>query len=142
MKRITVAGIFLLANIVGPAMADCTAFGGNMTQAQVNALLSPGSNVYTCYNPGGGRQNNETLLAGTQFQDFKKGPPSPTNNDPTAVVGTYTLGITDPGTVQYNYTVGGSFTYNICVTPSGNTYQFVNGATNLSIVVTPGPGTC
>ena len=144
MKRITAAGIFLLANIVGPAMADCTNFGGAMTQAQVTALLNPGNNVYTCYNPGSGRQNNETLLAGNQFQDFKHGAPGPTNRDPTAVVGTYTLGSSDPGTVQYIYTVGGTYTYNICVTPSGNIYQFVNTGTgaNLSIAVTSGPGNC
>jgi len=145
MMRIIVAGVFVLTNVVGPAMAQtpCTPFGGNMTGNAIQALLNPGHNVYTCYNPGT-RENNETLLNGTTsgtFQEYHTGGTTIQNE------GNYTIsGGAGTGTIAYAYTGGKTYTYDICVTPAGNTYQFVNTSTNalLSIVVTTSPtgGTC
>jgi len=145
MKRVIVAAVFVLTNVVGPAMAQstCDSFGGPMTGNQIQALLNPGNNVYTCYNPGT-RENNETLLAGTTtgtFQEYHTGGATVQNE------GIYTIaGGTGTGTIQYAYTGEKTFTYDICLTPSGNTYQFLNTSTAalLSIVITTSPtgGTC
>jgi hypothetical protein len=137
MKQLIVAGVFVLTNVVGPAMAQtpCSPFGGFMTGNGIQSLLNPGTNVYACYNPGT-RENNETLLTGTtsgSFQEYHKGGATIQNE------GMYTIsGGASTGTIQYAYTGGKSYTYDICLNPSGNTYQFVNTSTNalLSIVVT------
>jgi len=125
-------------------MADsCNNHGGSMTGDQIQALLHPGTNVYACYNPGTGRQNNETLLTGTTsgtFQEYHKGGATVQNE------GTYTIaGGTGTGTITYAYTVGGTDTYNICLTPSGTTYSFLNSANKLlsiSITTSASGGTC
>ena len=142
MKRVIIAGLFLLADIVGPAMADsCNSHGGAMTGNQIQALLNPGTNVYACYNPGTGRQNNETLLTGTTsgtFQEYHKGGATVQNE------GTYTIaGGTGTGTITYAYTVGGTDIYNICLTASGTNYFFLNSANKLlTIAVTATTSGC
>jgi len=146
MKQVIVAGAFLLANVIGPAMADCSLYGGNMSAAQINTLLNtagttPPGTMYACYRKGAVRENNEYLVGGNQVWDYKKGPAAPGNKDPSKQVGTY---IVAGERIAYTYTVGGSFAYNICVTPSGNTYQFVPnpGGANLSIVVSTSNNGC
>jgi hypothetical protein len=143
MKRVIVAGIFLLANVAGPAMADAcsTAGHGNNLPAtgtpSITSLLAPGTGVYTCYNPGT-RENNETLINGTQFQEYHNGGAT------SEIEGTYT--ITSPATgglISYKYKSGGTFNYHICNTPSGSTYFFINTSNAVfPIVVSSGPGTC
>jgi hypothetical protein len=144
MKRVAVAGFFLVANIAGPAVAaDCSALGGAMTGAQIQALLAPGTGVYACYNNGSKRENNETLLSGTTtgtVQEYHTGGTTVENE------GSYTISVTSPGVITYTYTSGaGPYAYNICVNPvSGTTYQFVNAsnANGYNIVISNGPGTC
>jgi hypothetical protein len=142
MKRVIVAGVFFLANVVGPAMAQgCGSHGGTMTSTQISALIDPGgtfpSTVYTCYNNGTVRESNEWLYGkgpNGAVWDYKKGPSDP--KDPSGPVGTFTGSSLTVGTITYTYP-SGSFTYNICVTPSGSVYQWVNTSTgtNLSIYV-------
>jgi hypothetical protein len=143
MNRIAVAGIILFANVAGPAMADCSAFDGAMTATAITSLLVPEGNygtVYSCYNNGTRRENNETLFNGTQFQEYHNGGAT------VELEGTYTIVGTDsnPGIITYMYNSGGVFAYNICVTPSGSTYQFVNTSTppNLGIVVSASTSGC
>ena len=153
IRRVLVVNLFL-ASAAGPAIADCTAFGGYMTGTQIATLLTPGntfpSGVYACYKSGGVRQNNEYIFAhgpNGAVWDYKKGPSNPT--DPSGPVGTYTGGVTtiggnsNVGTMTYTYG-STSYTYAICVTPSGTTYQFYNIAanTNLSIVVSTSNNGC
>ena len=144
MKWVITAGILAAAGFAGPAMASCVDFGGVMADSDITTLLNPGGSIYACYNPGSGRENNETLVNATQVQDFKNGAPGPGNNDPTAIVGTYTIGGGATGVIAYTYSSGGTFSYNICKTPAGSIYQFVNTSTNanLSIAISTGPGSC
>lgn len=146
MTRATVAqalsGAFFLANSAFPAMADCTSQGDPLPGTgtpSITSLLNPGGGVYACYNPGSGRENNETLLGGSAVQDYKLGPTDP--KDPSTVVASYTIGA---NSITYNY--GSSTdTYQICATPiSANIYEFFNTGTNasISIVISSGPGTC
>src|SRR5208282_6660960 len=79
MKRVIVAGAFLLANVVAPAMADCvsTSNGTNIGTAAIKSLLAPGntypSGTYACYNNGSRRENNEYLYSTSQFYEFHNG---------------------------------------------------------------------
>jgi hypothetical protein len=84
MKRVIVAGVFLLANVAGPVMAaTCASLGAGVNlpatgATSITSLLAAGTGVYTCYNrvaPGnpGTRENNETLINGTQFQEYHNG---------------------------------------------------------------------
>lgn len=139
MNRITIAGLFLLANIAGPAMADCSAYGGPMTASAITTLLQPGGGVYACYNPGSHRENNETLINGTQVQEYHTG------GSTVELEGTYAITTSgSAGVITYTYNSGGAFSYNICVTPAGNAYQFVNTSTgtNYTIVVSASTSGC
>ena len=154
--RVAVAGLFLLANIAGPAFADqCSNVndGGNLLAtatlpaSSIASVLDPGGNVYACYNNGTARENNETLLTGSggttpitgSFQEYHKG------GSTVQAEGTFT--ITTAGTggiVEYHYTGGKTFSYYICSTTSGNIYYFINASTLVvyPIHVTSGPGVC
>jgi len=162
MKRAIVAGVFLLANVAGPALADAcaTAGHGNNLPAtgtpSVASVLNPGGGVYTCYNRvsfgnPGTRENNETLLIGSgpntpitgNFQEWHNGGSTIENE------GTYTITTgsdNTSGIVTYSYTSSGPFTYFICSdTTHTPTYYFINYTNNaivLPVVVSSGPGTC
>jgi hypothetical protein len=151
MQRIIVAGVFALANIVGPAMADvCSAAGhtGDLTGTAIITLLSPGTGtVYACYNPGSRRENNETLLTGGttlpvsgNFQEYHTG------GTTVELEGTYTItnNATNGGLITYVYKSGGTYAYRICSDNVGTTYHYINNSTNavLNIVITASPGAC
>ena len=156
MKRAIVAGVFLLANVVEPAMAQISVLacanaghGSNMTVAQINTLLNPGAGIYACYNTvsfghAGTRENNESLVGGGNFQDYKKGGSDP--KDPTKILGTYTIGLGNyGGQIVYHYTGGGAFAYLICTDAStAPEYYFIRVPSGqvLNVYVTPSPGTC
>jgi hypothetical protein len=95
--------------------------------------------VYTFYNPGSGRENNETLLTGTtagSFPGYHNGDATLQNKGICTIAGT-----TGTGTIAYACTGGKTYTYNVCLTPSGDVYQFLNtsAAMLISIVVTTSP---
>jgi hypothetical protein len=52
--------------------------------------------------------------------DYKRGPSDAT--DPSATVGTYVVNANN--TVTYNYSGGPSYTYDVCLVASTNTYTF------------------
>lgn len=148
MKRI-VASLFLLSNIVGPALADCVSTGhtGNLTATQIQTLLAQNGAVYACYNPSPGnaaaRENNEALMSsGTtgNFSEYHTG--GSTQENPR---GTYSIStLSSAGVIKYTYTGGKGFTYNVCTDNSGTLYNFVNASTQAvyPVYVTTGPGTC
>ncbi len=144
MKRAIVAGVFLFANVAGPVMADCGTTGhvANLSEAAIISLLSPGGGVYACYNPGTGRQNNETLLGsgtGGTFQEYHMGGAT-VQNEGNWIIGTFA----NSGTIAYAYSQGGTLFYFICSDNSGSNYHFVNENTDavLNITISTGPGTC
>jgi hypothetical protein len=143
MKRAIVAGLFLLANVVGPAWADQCGTAGHtsdMSNTQISTLLAPGTGIYTCYNNGSRRENNETLLSNGHFQEYHFG--GATVEDE----GTYTINnLSGGGAIRYTYNSGGVYTYRICTdASSAPTYFFINNSSNavLRIVVSSAPGAC
>lgn len=136
----TAASFFLVVG-QGEALADCAAFGGTLKangNGSITSLLKPGGGVYACYRSGSAIENNETLINGTQVQDYKKGPSDP--RDRSTVVGTYRITGGNTGVITYTYGSNG-FAYNICATPNGNTYQFAptGGGPNIAIIVSNSP---
>jgi hypothetical protein len=153
MTRVFVAAVFLATNVVGPAMATCTGFGGSMSASAIATLLKPlvatppplpSGATYACYNNGSMRENNETLIGSATsgaVWDYKLGAPSAGNKDPSAQVGTYTISGTATGTITYTYAHTAP-AYQICVTPSGSTYQFYNGSANIGVVISTSVSGC
>ena len=152
MKRILVAMTYLAMSAGAPSWADCTttvpAHGTNLPQTgtpSVTSVLNPGGNVYACYNPGSGRENNETLLSGGQFQEWHSGASS--GAGAPQIEGNWLItGGSSGGIIKYTYTTGATKVYNyyICSDNAGSTYHFVNTATNAvyNIVISSGPGSC
>jgi hypothetical protein len=128
MIRRVVAGVFLLANVAGPAWADAcgtASHGSNMTNTQIMTLLNPGTGIYACYNNGTRRESNETLLAGTQFQEYHKG------GSTVEIEGAYAISESslNHGLLTYTYNSGGVYSYRVCTDASAApTYYFVANA--------------
>lgn len=138
MMRVIVAGVFLLANVAGPAMADACSTAGHgsnlpatatLPTVSIASVLSPGGGVYACYNRVsfgnlGTRENNETLLTGSgpttpitgSFQEYHNGGAT------VQLEGTYTITtLASGGVVEYKYVPGKTFSYYICSANSGTT---------------------
>jgi len=77
--------------------------------------------------------------SGGTLIDYKKGPSDPV--DPTAPVGSWSASAT-AGTVTYNYTGDGTYTYSVCSV--GGTYTFVSATagTISGITLLPSQGPC
>jgi hypothetical protein len=112
----------LLTAFVGAAQAQttgCTCDTSATRTADAAALTTLLSNKMVCASVGGEAwqewHNGGTLV------DYKRGPAD--KSDPSSTVGTYSVGSNN--TVTYIYAGGGgSYTYDVCMVSSSNTYTF------------------
>lgn len=77
--------------------------------------------------------------SGGTLIDFKKGPSDPV--DPTKAVGTWSASAT-AGTVTYNYTGDGSYTYVVCNAGASYTFVSTTAGTISGITLKPGQVAC
>jgi len=135
MKRLMITSLVLLAGISGEATAACTA-NTRVTGGALTALIAGNTVCAT----RGAEKWQEQHRGGAQLWDYKKGPPSPGNVDPTKQVGTWSI---SSNNVTYSYTGGPSYTYSVhgsgpysfCTAPNGT--EVVSGATFM-----PGNASC
>lgn len=135
MKRVLIAGVFLVANVAGPVLGACTAVGSYHRLGTI-AIANLLGNAMACY-PAAAPFTNQEYHTGSasvssgSIVDYKKGPTD--HNDPSATVGTYTINTLN-ATVTYTYTGNPSVSYTYTVWgPIGtNEYDFCVGLTPLS----------
>jgi hypothetical protein len=130
VKLALFAGIAALTVSTGQASAQCTA------PMNVGTLQSALDGNYACGSQGSASWNE--LHSGGILTDYKKGPTD--KIDPTATVGTYTIGNNKgTGQVDYSYTAGSlQFSYTV-QSNGGTSYTFcpVSGGIPLSITIQP-----
>ena len=140
LKHALVAGLFLLVNVAGPALAACTLNTyvpyKELTDLQIEALLG-GSEA--CVPTAGPPWNNQEYHTGNATSpsgniiDYKLGPAAPGNTDPTTQIGTYNIvsvGLRPSyGVITYTYTGNPSavFSYEIWGPNASGYYDFCNG---------------
>jgi hypothetical protein len=127
---------------VGPGIAmatNCALSTGyaKLSANQVEVLLG---NSMACYPAtGSSKWTNQEYhtgasgAAGGSVVDYKNGPATAGNKDPTATVGTYTIIGNNGGQITYTYSTGGTFVYSVwgLQTSGSGTYDFCNGTTPL-----------
>ena len=108
-------------SVIGSS-ASLTVVDGSATGGQLSSSLSLKT---VCVGSPGNWQNQEyhAGTGGGSVVDWKLGAPSPTNKDPTATIGTWSL---SGNSVVYNYTGAGSFTYTVWKQTNGS-LDFCNG---------------
>ena len=143
MKRSiwTLGMLGAVLSAVGPGIAMAENCIANPTdgyaQLSATALSTLLANSMACYPAGGPPWTNQEYHSGTgagPLIDYKLGPPTAGNKDPSATIGTYSIGGGSSGLITYSYATGGTFTYTVWgVQSSGSgTYDFCNGPTPLS----------
>jgi hypothetical protein len=133
-NRAIVAALLFSANLVPPALACKANQISQLTQVQVQTALV-GSNLVSCFPTSGPPWMNQETLSGGIITDYKNGPPAPGNTDPTAQVGSYTVG--NDGSVSsgvITYTYGGTSSSFYVVLVAGGT---IGGAATYTFY---GPG--
>lgn len=133
-----VVAILVAAAVPTQAYSACVPSGGYVELLGINIknLLAPSSgSSIACVGSSGNYSNQEILqssLSGN-IKDYKKGPNDP--NDPSKVVGTYSITGTSPGQITYTYTGGPVDTYTVygTVPVASGSYDFCNGS---ALVVT------
>jgi hypothetical protein len=113
-------------------VADLSVSGNPSSAVEVQGSPSLSSSLSlntVCVGSAGNWQNQE-YHAGTgsgSIIDWKLGAPSPTNKDPTATIGTWSL---SGNTVVYNYTGAGSFSFTVWQQTNGS-LDFCSGASTV-----------
>lgn len=127
LKRISLLFAGLLLSGAAAAQSCACDSGASRVTGPALATLLEGKTV--CVGTPGNWQNQELHSGGTVI-DYKKGPGDA--KDPSKAIGTYSVSPAGGGTVTYNYTSGGSFTFSVCsesTTPAR--YAFCQGASKV-----------
>ena len=124
-NKIALAAGLLLA-VVGVAQAQdtttCTCNTAAVRTPTGTALAALLGNKMACANVGSEKwQEWHNGTSSGPLVDYKLGPTD--TRDPSSTVGNYTVDIT-ANTVTYNYTGGGTYTYDVCYVNTSNTYTF------------------
>ena len=134
--------ILALISVMLPtyATANCVASSDTshkvLSQTQLSNLMV-GSTACVPH-AGGGWDNQEQHTLAGRIVDYKKGPASPTNNDPSIDIGGYTISSdTSGGFITYSYTGGPTYKYYLY----GNTANPSPRAGNFDFCTTVGSGT-
>lgn len=135
MKTFALAATIVIAIASGQAMAICSATGG---WKKMNAAGSGGSlalNTLTgktvCVGAAPTWQAQEFHQAGGALFDYKRGPATPGNVDPTEQVGAWSI-VADQ--VNYSYTSGGSYIFDVY--EKSGAYSFCTGSVSAAEATT------
>jgi hypothetical protein len=139
---------------VGPGIAMATSCVNSsgytaLSANQVEVLLGHSMACYPA--TGSTKWTNQEYHTGApgvatgSVVDYKNGPATTGNKDPTATVGTYAIvGSNSGGQITYTYSTGGTFVYSVwgAKTSGSGTYDFCNGTTPLpgQVMVIVGTG--
>jgi hypothetical protein len=141
-KHIALAASLWLS-CIGAAQAQatgCTCDDAASRTASFTALTTLLSNRMVCATLGSEAwQEWHNGTSSGLLVDYKRGPSDAT--DPSATVGTYVVNADN--TVTYNYSGGPSYTYDVCLVASSNTYTFCgasHGGRNITGARIGGPG--